>query len=137
MVISKDRVTPEFITELKDNEIFVFGSNIEGFHGGGAALIAYKKFGAEWGNGVGLQGRSYGIPTMGNGVESIEPYVDQFYKDATSRKDLKFLVTRIGCGIAGYTVKQIAPMFKKFIELDNVTLPVEFWSEYGCQLPTN
>ena len=134
MTIKQNRVTPEFITELKDNEIFVFGSNIEGFHGGGAALIAYKKFGAEWGNGVGLQGRSYGIPTMGNGVESIEPYVDQFYEDVKKNKDKKFLVTRIGCGIAGFTVRQIAPMFKKFTELDNVTLPVEFWTEYGYEV---
>lgn len=62
---------PEFIRELRENEIFVFGSNLEGYHGGGAARIALEEFGAVWGQGVGLQGRSYAIPTMQGGVETI------------------------------------------------------------------
>jgi len=63
--------TPDRITELKLNELFVFGSNLAGAHGGGAARLAYERFGAVWGQGVGLQGRCYAIPTMQGGVETI------------------------------------------------------------------
>ena len=76
--MKQKRTTPEFITELQPGEIFVFGSNLKGMHGGGAAYIAYRKFGAIMGQGVGLQGQSYGIPTMQGGVETIRPYVDEF-----------------------------------------------------------
>ena len=72
------RITPDYISELQENEIFVFGSNLEGSHGGGAAKTAHNKFGAIWGQGVGLQGRSYGIPTMHGGTEDIRPFVDEF-----------------------------------------------------------
>ena len=118
--------TPDRIIELKPNEIFVFGSNLSGFHGGGAARLAYERFGAVWGLGVGLQGRSYAIPTMQGGVETIKPYVDQFRDFALVHPEYKFLVTRIGCGIAGFTPKQIAPLFATAIELDNVVLPKDF-----------
>ena len=93
----KKRTTPERITELQPNEIFVFGSNLSGMHGGGAALLAHRKFGAIWGQGVGLQGQSYGIPTMQGGVETIRPYVDEFIEFAKQHPELIFLVTRIGC----------------------------------------
>ena len=86
--------TPERITELKENEIFVFGSNLAGSHGGGAALLAYNRFGAIWGQGVGLQGQSYGIPTMHGGVDVIKPYVDEFITFAKQHPELKFLVTK-------------------------------------------
>lgn len=122
----KTRFTPDFITELKDNEIFVFGSNLEGMHGGGAARLAYEKFGAIWGQGVGLQGQSYGIPTMHGGVEDIKPYVDEFIEFAKSHPELTLLVTRIGCGIAGFRDEEIAPLFKECIEIDNVILPRSF-----------
>ena len=122
----KTRFTPDFITELKDNEIFVFGSNLEGMHGGGAARLAYDKFGAIWGQGVGLQGQSYGIPTMHGGVDAIKPYVDEFIEFAKSHPELTFLVTRIGCGIAGFRDEEIAPLFKECIEIDNVILPISF-----------
>ncbi len=122
----KTRFTPDFITELKENEIFVFGSNLEGMHGGGAARLAYEKFGAIWGQGVGLQGQSYGIPTMHGGVEGIKPYVDEFIEFAKSHPELTFLVTRIGCGIAGFRDEEIAPLFQECIEIDNVILPRSF-----------
>ena len=122
----KSQFTPDFITELKENEIFVFGSNLEGMHGGGAARLAYNKFGAIWGQGVGLQGQSYGIPTMHGGVEDIKPYVDEFIEFAKSHPELTFLVTRIGCGIAGFRDEEIAPLFKECIEIDNVILPRSF-----------
>lgn len=118
--------TPERITELKANEIFVFGSNLAGAHGGGAARLAYNRFGAVWGQGVGLQGQSYAIPTMQGGVETIKPYVDEFCRFALKHPEYKFLVTRIGCGIAGFTPEEIAPLFIKAIELNNVVLPKDF-----------
>ena len=123
------RTTPERITELQPNEIFVFGSNLAGMHGGGAAYVAYRKFGAIMGQGVGLQGQSYGIPTMQGGVETIRPYVDEFIAFAKEHRDLTFLVTRIGCGIAGFTDAEIAPMFVTAVNLPNVHLPESFWRE--------
>ncbi len=123
----RTQFTPDFITELKESEIFVFGSNLEGMHGGGAAYIAYEKFGAIWGQGVGLQGQSYGIPTMHGGVDVIKPYVDEFVNFAKSHPELKFLVTRIGCGIAGFTDEEIAPLFKDAIEIENIYLPKSFY----------
>ena len=122
-VMEQKRTTPEFITELQPNEIFVFGSNLKGMHGGGAAYIAYRKFGAIMGQGVGLQGQSYGIPTMQGGVETIRPYVDEFIEFAKDHPDLTFLVTRIGCGIAGFTDEEIAPLFVKAHEVENIVLP--------------
>ena len=118
--------TPERISELKENEIFVFGSNLGGFHGGGAARAAHMRFGAIWGQGVGLQGRSYAIPTMHGGVDVIQPYVDEFISFAQSHPDLKFLVTRIGCGIAGFTAADIAPLFANAIDQENIILPEDF-----------
>ena len=116
--------TPERITELNPNEIFVFGSNLAGSHGGGAALLAYNRFGAIWGQGVGLQGQSYGIPTMQGGVETIKPYVDEFIAFARQHPELTFLVTRIGCGIAGFTNEQISPLFSEAHNVDNIVLPL-------------
>ncbi len=118
--------TPERIQSLAPDEVFVFGSNLGGFHGGGAARAAMDKFGAVWGQGIGLQGQSYAIPTMQGGVETIKPYVDQFIEFALSRPDLFFYVTRIGCGIAGFTDEEIAPLFKAALAVDNIALPKSF-----------
>ncbi len=118
--------TPERISRLGDNEIFVFGSNLAGMHGGGAARLACQRFGAVWGQGVGLQGQSYAIPTMQGGVGTIRPYVDEFVEFAKKRPALKFWVTRIGCGIAGFTPDEIAPLFRSALELENVMLPQDF-----------
>lgn len=120
------RVTPEWIRELAENEIFVFGSNIKGAHGGGAARIAYEKFGAEWGTGVGPTGRCYAIPTMEGGVDYVKGYVDEFTAYAAAHPDKVFLVTRIGCGIAGFKVSEIAPLFDAAYDLENVALPEDF-----------
>ena len=118
--------TPEFITQLKVDEVFVFGSNLAGMHGGGAAYVAFKKFGAVMGCGVGLRGQSYAIPTMQGGVETIKPYVDDFITFALAHPELFFYVTRIGCGIAGFRDKEIAPLFAKAVGLENVCLPKSF-----------
>lgn len=122
------RITPAWITEVKEDEVFVFGSNLEGRHGGGAARIAYDKFGAVWGQGVGMQGRSYGIPTMQGGVETIKPYTDEFIAYAKRHPEKKFYVTPIGCGIAGFTEEEIAPLFKDAVDVENIWLPEDFYS---------
>ncbi len=118
--------TPENITDLGPDDIFVFGSNLQGSHGGGAARVAFKKFGAIWGQGVGIQGQSYAIPTMQGGVETIRPYVDQFIELAREWDQNTFYVTRIGCGIAGFKDEEIAPLFDKAYDLYNVRLPKSF-----------
>ena len=120
------RFTPARITSLAENEIFVFGSNLAGAHGGGAAWVAHAYFGAVWGKGVGLYGRSYAIPTMQGGLETIRPYVDEFILFAKTHPQLTFLVTRIGCGIAGFRDWEIAPLFKAALDVENVILPEEF-----------
>ena len=125
------RVTPDFITSLKSNEVFVFGSNLAGMHGGGAARIAHLYFGAVMGNGDGIQGQSYAIPTMQGGVDTIRPYVDKFITYAKQHPDRHFLVTRIGCGIAGFSPDEIAPLFAEAAAVENISLPDDFWEEIG------
>ena len=120
------RYTPEFIRELAEDEVFVFGSNLAGMHGGGAAATAYRCFGAVWGQGVGLQGQSYAIPTMQGGVETVKPYVDEFIAFAKSHPERRFLVTKIGCGIAGFSEEEIAPLFAEAVNVENIVLPKEF-----------
>ena len=124
--IPRPDFTPERITELKADEVFVFGSNLAGMHGGGAAFVAYRKFGAVWGCGVGPQGQSYAIPTMQGGVETIKPYVDGFIDYARSHPERFFFVTRIGCGIAGFRDEEIAPLFAAAREVENICLPKSF-----------
>lgn len=138
-------ITKENIQELKPNEIFVFGSNTKGLHLGGAARVAYDKFGAEWGLSEGLSGRTYAIPTMspeGDKVSKKTLYLS-FYKfllEVQYRKDLKFLLTKIGCGIAGWEVKDVAELLSlSIIDFnlnhggfgehnfpDNLSVPEEF-----------
>ncbi len=123
---SDSRFSPDFINALKENEVFVFGSNLSGMHGGGAARAAHKRFGAVWGKGDGHYGQSYAIPTMQGGVETIKPYVDKFVAYAKEHPELTFLVTRIGCGIAGFDDSEIAPLFADAANLDNVKFPKSF-----------
>lgn len=120
------RITPSTINSLQPGEIFVFGSNVQGHHMGGAAYVARQKFGAVDGIGEGLQGQSYAIPTM-EGLESLTEAVKRFKSFAYSHEDMRFFVTPIGCGIAGYTPKEIAPLFLKIAEYENVYLPLDFW----------
>lgn len=123
------RYTPDNITELGDGEYMVFGSNADGRHGKGAALTARKKFGAVYGVGEGLTGRCYAIPTKGHNLSrmslaEIKKHVDTFLEFAKDNPDKTFLVTQIGCGLAGHRPKDIAPMFRERTE--NVIIPKEF-----------
>ena len=130
--MNKKRISSNRITRLAPNEVFVFGSNMQGAHGGGAARMAYEHFGTVWGKGVGMYGKTYAIPTVQGGVGTIKPYVDDFLQFATVHGELDFLVTEIGCGIAGFTTQKIAPLFFKAIENDikNVYVPDSFYAVY-------
>ena len=129
------RTTPDNITELGPDDIFVFGSNLAGMHAGGAAKVAHEHFGAVMGQGEGLQGQSYAIPTMQGGVETIKPYVDRFIEVARECDQNTFYVTRIGCGIAGFTDEEIAPLFRDALGLYNVRLPESFINILARDLP--
>lgn len=122
------RITPSKVNHMKEKEVFVFGSNKQGMHRSGAAAFAMKRFGAEWGVGEGLTGRSYALPTM-EGRESLKEAVERFISFARENDGLTFYVTPVGCGIAGYTPEDVAPLFRKAAELENVNLPVSFWKE--------
>ena len=131
--MEKIRVSAKYIDKLSDNEIFVFGSNTQGAHGGGAARTAMN-WGAIYGQAFGLQGKTFAIPTVDYtksgkmSIETIKEYVDRFLDFAKENKDKKFLVTEIGCGIAGFKVSDIAPLFKDALkdEFDNIYLPQSF-----------
>lgn len=137
--------TPENITELQSNEVFVFGSNRNGNHMGGAAAVAYTKFGAEWGIGEGLMGKSYALPTLNEGMEKVteKELEDSFVKlleFADQNRQMTFLVTKVGCGIAGWDVETVKKIFwqaaaKVSPDPDwagipsNVRIPKEFCNE--------
>lgn len=130
------------ITSLKPNEIFVFGSNLAGIHGAGAAKTAYREFGAELHVGEGLTGRCYAIPTKDEKlrvrpIEDIGRSIFKFINTAKRRPDLMFLVTPIGCGLAGFTVEQIAPWFNEARALGNVVLPPEFLNYLDWHVTTS
>ena len=116
-------ITPERITMLAPDEVFVFGSNADGLHGGGAALIAYREFGAIWGEGHGHHGRTYAIDTM-SGLEVLAAEALAFVAYATGLPGLRFLLTPVGCGIAGYRPEQVAPLFAGVPT--NVSIPRSF-----------
>lgn len=124
--------SPVLITELKWNEIFVFGSNLSGIHGAGAAKLAFEKFNAEWGCGAGMTGQCYAIPTKSENIArtlsiaEIKPYVNGFIKQAKLIQGLVFLVTEIGCGLAGHKHSDIAPLFKEALNYSSIYLPQSF-----------
>lgn len=126
------RITEENITRLNKNEVFVYGSNLAGRHGKGAAAVAHKKFGATWGRMHGMDNNSYGIPTKDESLrvlplERIKKYVDNFIEDSIIHEDYTFYVTAIGTGLAGYSAEDIAPLFERAKPLKNIHLPQEFW----------
>ena len=125
-LLSETRTIPDMITMLSGRDVFVFGSNLQGQHHGGAARIAHEKFGAEWGVGQGPTGECYAIPTMHGGIEDIKPYVDKFTKYARDHPEKRFLVTRVGCGIAGFRDEEMAPLFIEACRLTNVNFSKEW-----------
>ena len=101
-----------------------------GYHDGGAAKVALEKFGAIRGQGHGLQGMSYAIDSM-SGMEALKKDVDEFIEFAKNHSEKTFFVTLIGCGIAGYSPEEMAPLFERCYDLENVCLPSEFWDIIG------
>lgn len=126
-----NRITPPVVNILKENEIFVFGSDLRGIHCGGTAYQALRSFGAQLGKGVGPQGRCYAIPTIVGGLQNIQPYITDFIHYTMIHPKQTFLVTPIGCGIAGFTPQEIAPLFHRAIGIDNIHLPQEFWAQFA------
>jgi hypothetical protein len=128
------RITPDFVTSLEEDEVFVFGSNVSGHHGAGAAKTAMK-WGAKYRVGEGLCGKTYALPTVNANITGplplfrIQKCVDNFTKTASENPNLKFLVTEVGCGLAGLAVREVAPMFIEASKLNNVFLPKKFWRE--------
>ena len=122
--------TPDYIEKLLSNQIFVFGSNTLGYHTGGASRTARKKFGAVWGQPEGLQGKSYAIPVdFGKGVRNdvdVKAAVERFISFAKEHTELFFLVTRIGCGTAGYHDNEMAQFFTEALNIRNISLPRSF-----------
>lgn len=123
------RRTPRRVTTLAPGEVFVFGSNADGSHGAGAALTAYEQFGAVWGQGHGLQGRSYGIDTM-SGWDAMAADARDFLAFAREHPELTFLLTPVGTGIAGWAAADVAPLFAD--APDNVLLPEAFAAVLGA-----
>ena len=124
------KVTPNNIKNLKANEVFTYGSNCAGIHGAGAARQALK-WGAKMGK-DGFSGQTYGISTKDHNIQTlplseIQKNIKKFLDFAKSRPELEFLCTAVGCGLAGYTNKDIAPLFLEFPIPDNVALPADFW----------
>lgn len=130
------RISPRFIESLRENEIFVFGSNLAGVHGAGAAKTALK-LGAVMGQASGLQGQTYAIPTKDANIKEplnlvkIESYISDFITFAKDNQHLTFLVTEVGCGLSGLLPSLIAPFFKEAVEVPNIHLPLRFWHELG------
>ena len=121
------RVTPSWIDEMDQNEVFVFGSNTRGIHDGGASFTAVQYFGAIVGQPEGPQGQSYAIPTDGASLTDIQASVNSFIVYAKAHPHLTFLVTEIGCGTAGYHPMEIGPQFKDAVSVPNIYLPKMFW----------
>lgn len=126
------RISPANITSLKSNEIFVFGSNESGIMGAGAAKLAHEKFGAKYGQGFGISGQTFAIPTKDWEINTlklsiIQFYIMRFFDFTMVAKNYKFLVTEIGCGLAGYKPNDIGPLFAKAKFCDNIYLPKRFW----------
>ena len=127
------KITRENIEVIEPHEIFVFGSNTAGRHGKGAARHAMIRFGAKYGIGLGRTGQCYAIPTKDDRLNVLPPIaigisVCEFIRYAKEHPELEFLVTKIGCGLAGYSAGDIAPFFfRDGPPPPNISLPEEFW----------
>lgn len=121
------RLSLDPIKRLSRCEVFVFGSNLDGHHSGGAARTAMDKFGAQWGKGVGPQGQCYAIPTTFRSVKEMKPYVDEFVEYVKDHPMNRFLITRLGCGVAGFRDEQVAPLFDGLYNVKNAVFSFEWW----------
>lgn len=125
--VNPERISPDHIEALDDNEVIVFGSNIFGFHDAGVAELANRKFGAIYGQAEGHNGQSYAIITDGVPYSKTKSDIRNFIEYAKRHPNLKFIVTKIGCGMAGYSPTQIAPYFESATAVENILLPLDFW----------
>ena len=128
-------IIPTAISRVPANGVFVFGSNEAGIHGDGAARLAVQSFGATFGRGFGFSGKSFAIPTKDSKIttlplEVIGNYIKRFVAESKLHPENFYFVTAIGCGLAGYTASEIAPMFFALMreELPNYAFPAEFFS---------
>lgn len=140
--MNQNRITPERVFHLDPGQVFVFGSNLAGRHGAGAALLARQRFGAVTGRGTGLMGRCYGIATKDRHLntlplEAIGTGISLFQGFAMASPEVNYLVTEIGCGLAGYSPEQIAPLFflSDYVTKPeqipvNISLPARFWAVF-------
>lgn len=124
--VEGQRIAPNNIVSLQENQIFVFGSNIDGAHNGGAAYYALQHFGAKLGQAEGIQGQNYAIPTDGNSFEELKKAIERFTEYAVFHPQFKFMLAAIGTSNACYEVKEIAPLFRQAYAFDNVYVPRSF-----------
>jgi hypothetical protein len=133
MINYENRITSDNIVNLRENEVFVFGSNEGGKHGRGAAATAHRDFGAEYGLGFGFSGQTFAIPTKNRYVSDTLPlhkisdYIRRFGLYAQENPDKIFLLTEIGCGLAGLKVEDVAPLCEILIYIENIHMPLQFW----------
>ena len=120
------RVTPDRLEQISGTDILVFGSNQQGIHAGRIAREALERFGAQMHQGAGIQGQSYAIPVMQGDVDTIQPYVDEFLDYASRHPHQHFMVTEVGCTLAGFEPEDIAPLFSPAREESNIWLPISF-----------
>lgn len=125
------KITDEKTSKLKPNEIFVFGSNLAGRHGAGAARFAMEHFGAKYGVGEGFTGQCWALPTKDENIQvrdlvSINKSIHKLYEAVIENPDKFFIITAVGCGLAGLKEKDIAPFFKNFLDFENISLPQSF-----------
>lgn len=129
--ITAEKTINGMITRLAANEVFVFGSNLGGRHGAGAARLACE-WGAIWGQATGLQGRTYAIPTKDASVQNtlsideIRPYANEFIQYARDHPNLVFLLTDVGCGLAGLCAEEVAPLFQEALNIPNIRIHYKF-----------
>lgn len=134
MVRNSKIYTPDRVERLSNCEIIVFGSDLEGNHTGGVAKLAHERFGAEWGVGDGPTGRCYAIPTMFESRDEIWPYVEKFIEYAKAHPMNRFLLTRVGCGNAGFRDEDIAILFEEIQDIPNITYPRKWRSVFFAGL---
>jgi hypothetical protein len=139
-----DRITPDEILSLKDNEIYVFPTTLCGKHSNIYSVLAQLRFGARYGKAFGIQGKTFAIPTIDKDMKErlpisrIKHFIDKFYDEAEAHHRIIYYVVGFGNGgIGSWPVRAIAPLFESLSKLDNVYLPIAIWRELAKREPTD